>query len=331
VPRGARAAIAAPRPRRALLRRDACRKKGKTVRTEKIERRGLVAQVTSNGKIEAHKKVDLSANVPGQIVNIAVREGDAVKKGDFLLQIDRTNLQAQTLSSQAALEALLSDRDSARATLTQAKLDVDRAKVSFDAALISRSDLDRARTSLDQAQSSLAAYEKRIEQARAELSGAQDTLGKTKIVTPMSGIVTRLAVEEGEVAVIGTMNNPGTVLLTISDLSEIEATMEVDETDIPSIQIGQKAKLTIDAYPNREFEGEVTEVGSSPIVKSLAGSSSEAIDFEVKIRLLSPPENLRPGLSCSASITTGAKNDVLSVPIRRSRCAGGGARPTSRE
>lgn len=293
-----------------------CRQKGQKVRTEKIERRGLVALVTCNGKIEAHRKVDLSANVPGQVVNIAVREGDAVKKGDFLLQIDRKNLQAQTDSSQAALGALLSDRDAARAGVEQARLDIDRARVSFESALIPRSELDRAKTTFDQAQASLAAYENRIEQARATLAGARDSLGKTTITAPMSGIVTRLAVEEGEVAVIGTMNNPGTVLLTISDLSEIEATMEVDETDIPSIRLGQKAKLTIDAFPNREFEGEVTEVGSSPIQKSLTGSASEAINFEVKVRVLAPPEGTKPGLSCSAAITTGQKSDVLSIPIQ---------------
>src|SRR5206468_6845548 len=137
-----------------------------------------------------------------------------------------------------------------------------------DSGLIPRSEFDRARTTLDQAEASLASAENRIEQARAALAGARDNLGKTTILAPIGGIVTRLAVEEGEVAVIGTMNNPGTVLLTIADLSEIEATMEVDETDIPSIRLGQKSRITIDAYPNREFEGSVTEVGSSPLQKS---------------------------------------------------------------
>src|SRR5439155_10749791 len=150
----------------------------------------------------------------------------------------------------------------------------------------------------------------------AALAGARDSLGKTTILAPMSGVVTRLAVEEGEVAVIGTMNNPGTVLLTISDLAEIEAVMEVHETDIPSIRLGQKAKVTIDAFPNREFDGVVSEIASSPLQKTSVGSASEAIDFEVKIRLASPPESLKPGLSCSAAITTGEKESVLSVPIQ---------------
>ncbi len=291
-------------------------KKGERVRTQKVEKGALVSIVTCNGKIQARRKVDLSANVPGQITNLAVREGDTVKKGDFLLQIDRTSLQAQFDSSRGALDALFHERDAAKSGVEQAKLDLDRLRVSLDSGLVSQSEYDRAKISLDQAQANLEASEKRIEQARAQMAGARDTLGKTTITAPIDGIVTRLAVEEGEVAVIGTMNNPGTVLLTISDLAEIEAVMEVDETDIPSIHLGQKAKITIDAYPNHEFDGDVTEVGSSPIQKTLSASDTEAIDFEVKIRMLTPPAGLRPGLSVSAAITTGEKTEVISVPLQ---------------
>lgn len=291
--------------------------RGVKVRTQKIERSTLVSTVTCNGKIEARRKVDLSANVPGQVINLAVREGDVVKKGDFLLQIDRSNLQAQYESSRGALDALFSERDAAKSAVEQAQLDMNRAKVSSETGLIPRADFDRARTSLDQARAVLEASERRIEQSRASLAGARDTLGKTTITAPISGFVTRLAVEEGEVAVIGTMNNPGTVLLTISDLAEIQAVMEVDETDIPSIRPGHKAKVTIDAYPNQEFDGEVTEVGSSPIQNSLGGSSdSQSVDFEVKVRLPVPPPGIKPGLSVSAVITTGTKPQVLSVPMQ---------------
>jgi HlyD family secretion protein len=292
-------------------------KKGPKVRTEKVERGTLVSTVSCNGRIEAHRKVDLSANVPGQVTNLAVREGDTVRKGDFLLQIDRTSLQAQYDSSRGALDALFKERDVARASLEQAQLELDRAKVSLDSGLIAQSDYDRARTSLDSARASLEASDKRIDQARATMAGARDTLGKTTITAPIAGIVTRLAVEEGEVAVIGTMNNPGTVLLTISDLSEIEAVMEVDETDIPAIRLGQTSKITIDAYPNKEFSGDVTEVGSSPLQTTLGSATgSEAIKFEVKLRLKDPPPGLKPGLSVSATLTTGRKEDVLSVPLQ---------------
>lgn len=290
-------------------------RKGVKVRTQKVEHGALKSTVTCNGKVEARRKVDLSANVPGQIVNLTIREGDTVEKGDFLLQIDRKSLQAQYDSSRGALDALFSERDSSKAALEQARLDMDRARVSFESGLVARSDYDRARTTIDQATASLMASEKRIEQARASLAGAQDTLTKTTIRAPIAGIITRLAVEEGEVAVIGTMNNPGTVLLTISDLSQIEAVMEVDETDIPFIKLGHRAKITIDAFPNKDFEGEVTEVGSSPIQTATAGAT-EGIDFEVKIRLLAPPPGVKPGLSVSASITTAEKINVLSVPLQ---------------
>jgi HlyD family secretion protein len=290
-------------------------RKGIKVRTQKVERGALVSTVTCNGKVEARRKVDLSANVPGQIVNLAVEEGDAVDKNDFLLQIDRKSLQAQYDSSRGALDALFSERDSSKAALEQAKLDLDRARISYESGLVARSDYDRAKTTIDQATASLAASENRIEQARGSLASAQDTLTKTTIRAPIAGVVTRLAVEEGEVAVIGTMNNPGTVLLTISDLSQIEAVMEVDETDIPFIKVGQRAKITIDAFPNKEFEGEVTEVASSPI-QTAASAATEGIDFEVKIRLLAPPEGVKPGLSVSASITTAEKQDVLAVPLQ---------------
>ena len=144
-----------------------------------------------------------------------------------------------------------------------------------------------------------------IDQARANVTAARDTLSKTTMVAPMDGIVTSLPVEEGEVAVIGTMNNPGTQLLTISDMSEVEAVMMVDETSVPQVKIGQKADLTIDAYPNRTFEGVVTEVGNSPIARNdpdllSLTQGSEAINFKVKIRVVNPPDTIRPGFSVTA-------------------------------
>jgi len=132
----------------------------------------------------------------------------------------------------------------------------------------------------------------------------------------MSGIVTALPVEEGEVAVIGTMNNPGTRLMTISDMSAVEAVMEVDETDIPSVTVGQKARVVIDAFPSRVFDGVVTEVGSSPMTRSITGAASQAVNFEVRVQLDDPSEDIRPGYSCSGDIITGTAADVIAVPIQ---------------
>lgn len=282
------------------------------VTVETIGRTRLVAAVGANGTLEAQRKVDLSADIMGQIVNLAVREGDRVEKGDFLLQIDQTQHRASAAGAEASLEALFHDRDAARASEVEARASFERAQKSYADELIPVSELDRARAALDSAAASVAAIEKRIDQARATLAGARDTLSKTKIVAPMAGVVTRLPVEEGEVAVIGTMNNPGTELMTISDMSAIQAVMEVDETDVPQVRLGQAAEVTIDAYGDRIFNGTVTEVGSSP----MATTGTEAVDFEVKIRLEEPPEGVRPGFSCSAEIITDTRESALAAPIQ---------------
>jgi HlyD family secretion protein len=281
----------------------------------KVERADLVSKVSANGKIEAQRKVDLSANIMGQIVNLAVREGDTVKRGDFLLQIDKAQHAASAAGAQASLKSLLSERDGARASLAEANRTYERARRNFAERITPQAELDAARTAVEAAQANLASINGRIEQGRAALTGAQDTLSKTTIRAPMNGLVTALPVEEGEVAVIGTMNNPGTRLMTISDMSVVEAVMEVDETDIPNVRVGQKAVVTLDAYPNRTFDGVITEVGSSPIDRG-AAAGSEAIDFEVKIQLSNPPPDVRPGFSASAEIITGSKPKALAVPIQ---------------
>lgn len=290
------------------------RNKGTAVTLAKVERTDLVSKVTANGKIDAQRKVDLSANVMGQIVNLAVREGDTVKKGDFLLQIDQKQLAASAEGAAASMRALFNDRDAARANLAEAQQSFERARKNFDERIIPAAELDRARAAFDAARANVAAVEERIAQARANLAAARDTLSKTTMTAPMAGIVTALPVEEGEVAVIGTMNNPGTKLLTIADMSVVEAVMEVDETDMPSVKIGQRASVTIDAYPNQTFAGTVTEVGSSPIQGLQTGT--EAVNFEVKIQLDDPPPGVRPGFSTTADITTGTRSKVLAVPIQ---------------
>lgn len=286
------------------------------VTTAKVERVDLSSKVSANGNIEAKRKVDLSANVMGQIVNLAVREGDRVRKGDFLLQIDKAQLAASAAGAEASLKSFFSEREAARANLTEAQRNHARAQRNYRERIIPLAELEATRTALEAAQANLSATSGRIDQARAGLAGARDTLSKTTIRAPMDGVVTRLPVEEGEVAVIGTMNNPGTVLLTISEMSVVEAVMEVDETDIPNVRIGQKATVTVDAYPNKTFEGLVTEVGSSPIERAGALSGSEAINFEVKIQLTNPPSEVRPGFSASADILTGSRPGAVAIPIQ---------------
>ncbi len=282
----------------------------------KVGRLDLTSKVSSNGHIDARTKVDLSANVMGQIVNLAVREGDDVKKGDFLLQIDQKQLAATALGARASLQALFSDRDAARAGAIDAQRSYDRAQKNYNDKIIPLADYERAHTALDSTNAQVAAIERRIDQARANLTAANDTLLKTTMRAPMAGIVTALPVHEGEVAVIGTMNNPGTKLLTIADMSAVEAVMEVDETDIPSVKVGQHANITIDAYPNKTFSGLVTEVGSSPITQSAQSGGSQAVNFEVKVKVEDPPPGIRPGFSCSADIVTGTRKQALAIPIQ---------------
>ena len=295
---------------------------GVEVEVGKVSRREIVSTVLANGKVQPLRKVDISANIAGQIVNLAVREGESVEKGDFLLQIDQVQYRASTRSSEANLESLLHDRDAAQANLEQARYDYDKARQSFEDQLIPETDLQHARSSFEAAQANLSAAQGRVEQARASLEGARDSLDKTTIRAPLSGVVTALPVHEGEVAVIGTMNNPGTVLMTISDLSEMDADLAVDETDVPRLAVGQTATLTIEAYPDGRFQGVVREVGSSPIrpgsdaATRTGTTTTEAIDFEVKVTVLDPPEGIRPGFSITAEIETARAAGVLVLPLQ---------------
>jgi HlyD family secretion protein len=283
----------------------------------KVERADLTRKVSANGRIDAQRKVDLSANVMGQIVNLAVREGDVVKKGQFLLQIDRQQLAASASGAQSALRALFSDRDAARANLAEAQRTLERAQKNYNDKIIPQAEFEKARTAVEAARANFASLEERISQARSNVEAAQDTLSKTTMRAPMDGIVTALTVEEGEVAVIGTMNNPGTKLLTVADMGIVEAVMEVDETDIPDVKVGQRATVTIDAYPNKTYNGVVTEVGSSPIQRvGGGGAATEAINFEVKIQVENPPAGVRPGFSASADIITGTRTKTLAIPIQ---------------
>ena len=280
-----------------------------------VGREDLQAKVTANGKVQAKKKVDISATIPGQVVHLAVKEGDRVAKDQFLLQIDATNPRATARSTEFSMQALLQEQESARATLEQARSDLRRAEENFASHIIPESEIQRARTAVATADAATRAVDRRVLQARATLEGAQDTLSKTTVRSPIDGIVTAKRIEEGEVAVIGIQNSPGTVLLTISDMGSVETELEVDETSIPSVKLGQEAKVRIDAYPNKTFEGVVTEVGGSPILAA-SGAANTAIRFLVKVQIKNPPPDIKPGLSVQADILTGFREKALVVPIQ---------------
>ena len=290
------------------------------VTTERVVRHDIVSRVTANGKIQAETKVEMSALVMGQIVNLAVRNGDRVRKGDFLLQIDRGRAAAEEEGSAAALQESLAARDAARASMEQAAREFERARRNSEARILPEAELERARSALETARANLEAAQRRIDQSRANLNASRDTLSKTTVRAPISGVVTALPVKEGEVTVVGTMNVPGTQLMTISDMSSVEAVLMVDETDVPRVAIGQTAMLSVEAYPGQLFEGLVTQDENSPIEKNdseLAGlaTTSDAINFKVRARIARPPETIRPGFSVTADILTGTRQKVLGVPV----------------
>jgi HlyD family secretion protein len=280
----------------------------------------MVSKVTANGKIQAERKVDLSALVMGQIMNLAVRDGDRVRKNDFLLQIDQNQAVAGEAGSAAALAGSLAALDSARATLDQARRDADRAARNYEAKILPEADYQRAKAALETAEADFQVAQRRVEQNRANLNASRDTLTKTTVRAPIDGVVTNLPVKEGEVTVVGTMNNPGTQLMTISDMATVEAVLMVDETDVPNVQVGQNAVLSIEAYPERVFDGVVTQVENSPISRTdseLQGliTTSDAINFKVRVKLLHPPERVRPGFSVTADVITGSKPRALAIPL----------------
>ncbi len=294
--------------------------RGSEVRMEEVQARDLVATVTVSGNIRARRAVDISADVMGRIIELNVEEGDDVEEGEVLLRIDPSQLEAAVSRAQATLSQARAQAAQQRANLLRAERDNNRMASLWarDSTLVSRQQVEDAETNLEVAQALFEAAEYGVSQADAALEETQDQLAKTIITAPMSGKVTRLNVEAGETVVLGTMNNPGSLILTISDLSVVEAVLEVDETDVPEIALGDSAILELDAFPDRTFTGRVTEIGNSAIrpPSQTAGTGQvAAIDFEVVITLDDPGLQLRPDLSATADIITATRTAALAIPI----------------
>lgn len=306
------------------------RSPGTTVTAEAIKTRDLEAIVSASGKIQPKRLVNISADTSGRVVDLAVNEGDRIKKGQFLLQIDpkslRTRVDSGTASLQAAegsLDQLRQSVETARAQLDQAQKTAARQRDLWNQQLTTRESLEKADNDVVVATSAVHEREKqvtsqaaRIDQERAGLESARYNLSKVRIESPIDGIVTRRNIQEGETAVIGTMNNAGTVLLTLADMSVIQAEVEVDETNIPNVSLGQTAKVTIDALPDRTFKGHVSEIGNSPIQStSTQSSTTQATNFKVVVMLDEQIPDVRPGFTCTADITTATRSNVTAVPI----------------
>lgn len=295
------------------------RAQGIEVRTEVIERRDIVEIVTASGNIRARRTVDISSDVSARVAELLVDEGDDVVRGQTLLRLEPDQYQSSVSRSEASLAQAEAQRAQQQANLIRAQRDLDRllALRQRDSLLVSRQQVDDAATTLEVAQATLTSADHGVSQARASLDEAQEQLSKTIFTSPMDGKVTRLNVEEGETVIIGTMNNPGSLVLTIADLSVIEAVVQVDETDVSLIELGDSAVIRIDAFANREFVGRVTEIGNSAInpPAGQAAGQQAAIDFEVVLTLDPTEAPLRPDLSATADIVVESRHDALSVPI----------------
>ena len=292
---------------------------GVLVRVEDVGRQDLVARVTATGHVEPKTSIDISADVSGRIVELTVEEGDDVEEGQLLLVIDPARFEAAVDRAEAALSDAQAREAQARGNYQQAQRDWDRIRQLKEAAegMITETEYEQARTNAEVQQALSESARHGVNMARASVREARDNLAKTVIEAPMSGRVTRLNVERGETAVVGTMNNPGSLLLTIADLSVMEAVIEVDETDVPEIAIGDSTVVTIDAFRGQEFYGRVTKIGNSSIRprSQLQSSSEQAIDFEVRITLENPGVDLRTDLSATADVVTAVRPDVLAIPI----------------
>ena len=289
--------------------------KATKVQTDKVKKSDLTAFVTANGKIEPKTKVKISAYVPAKITGLPVKEGDKVRRGQLLVQLDPLNYQASMDQVQASLQSSQARLNLAKANLEQSELVFKRQKQLFEKNLTSQEQFDAARTQYNVYQAEHDAAVHSVSQNKAALDQAKDNLTKTTITTPINGVVTDLNAEVGEIVMVGTMNNPGTVIMTVSDLSEIEAEIEVDETDIANVKIGQEAKFRIDAFPDTTFKGKVTEIGNTGKVEGL-GTQNQVTSFKVKVQLVDNVVAVRPGMSCSVDIITNTRSGVLNLPIQ---------------
>jgi HlyD family secretion protein len=293
------------------------RDKSTAVEVEPVVRRDLTAVVSASGTLEPKHSVSISATTSGEVVRVDVTEGQRVKTGDFLLQLDPVNVAAGASGQEAAVGVARADLASAEAQLAFATEEFDRKRRLADADLIPRAELDAARAELRARRAAVDAAKNRIQQNEAMLRSAKHDLSQVTITSPIDGVVTRVNVEPGEVAMIGTMNQPGTVLLVIADMAVMEATIDVDETDVVDLEVGQTAEVAVDAFPDTTFIGHVTEVGTSPkIVATASGPADDSTDFEVVVTLDDRLPSAQSGLSCSSEIVTAERENVLTIPIQ---------------
>ncbi len=285
-----------------------------SVQVDDVVKKTITQVVTATGKINPDFQVKISAEATGEIVQLNVKEGDKVSKGQLLLKIKPETYLAQKNKVEASLTSVQASLGVSKANLDQAEVELNRLKALYDKKLASDYEYELAKSKFISAKGTYESQKASLAQTQASLKEADENLNKTAVYAPMNGVVTSLKVELGE-RVLGSGFSPGTELLTVADLSVMEATVDVDENDVVLVAIGDTARVKIDAFSGKSFNGVVTEIGNSAKSTS-ASSQDQVVNFEVKIRILDNESGIRPGMSCDARIETETKRDVWAVPIQ---------------
>lgn len=288
--------------------------KGMDVEAMKTVRGDVSPTVTADGLITAKDTVNISSQVMGEITSIPFKEGDPVKKGDVLVQINPDTYQRDVASAKASLDASEVAARQADVTYVQRKKDWDRAKDLFEQKIFSTSQRDDAKLAVDQARLSADSAKAMAQQATSNYQRAQDYLAKTTMRSPIDGVVTAVNAKVGETAMMGTMNIQGTVILTVSDLSQIITEVQVDEVDLPRLKLGQPAVVTVDALNGKKYDGKVIEIGASAQAAQSAASSTIR-QFKVKVALTHPDAEIKPGITARVRLIADKRKDVLKAPI----------------
>jgi HlyD family secretion protein len=284
------------------------------VQTEKVSKRNITQVVSGTGVINPETKVDVSAEISGEIVQLPFKEGDTVNKGDLLVKIKADTYGARINQQQAGVTYSRTQVEVAENNLKKAELELQRTEQLHQKGLVSQSDLDNARIARDVAFSQVKSSNANVRQNYALLQQSSQDLSKATIRSPMSGTVTKLNNELGE-KVVGTQQMAGTVIMTVSDLSVMDAEIEVSETDVTAVKLGDTADVEVDAFPERTIKGVVYEISNSAKSKGI-GTQEQVINFVVKIRIIDKDVALKPGMSCNADIKVNSKSDVIAIPIQ---------------
>lgn len=284
------------------------------VQSEKVMKRDITQTVTATGTINPEFKVIITPEVTGEIIGLPVQEGDKIKKGDLLIKIQAETYLAQKERADAVLQSTIANLAMRKAELDKVKAAYDRIIELHAKGLASNAELETAKSNYLSSKALYESQESSVLQSKASVKEAIDKLSKTSIYSPMDGTISQLNVEKGE-RVLGSGFSQGTNIMTVSDLNNMEATVEVDENDVVLVSVGDTTRIEIDAFGDRVFKGIVTQIGNSAKTAGL-GTQDQVVNFEVRIKLIDADKNLRPGMSCTAKIETETIKNVLSVPLQ---------------